>query len=341
MLILNNYQKSVQFDREKFMFKHRSDGVFAKSADPILGMTSHIMRHRYDAMVQFLFAERCEKMDEYIRKKAEEGIRINYMHILIASLVRLYAEKPKINRFVMNGRVFQRKGIYICFTMKKQLSENAPEDTVKMRFTGEETLLEIKQKIDDEISASRSKSSDTEKTAKLLKMIPNGLTKFVVNLFKFMDLHGCMPKKIIGVSPFHTGAWVTNMKSISTDYVYHHLYDFGTSSMFVGLGKEHIEPVVNEQTEEIEKGKVIKLGLVIDERICDGFYYAKSIKLVRRFMQNPELLDKPFALTNEQKLWNYEGEKLKQFKKQQKIAKKQQKLQRREQKRQSASQNAV
>ena len=316
------------------MFKHRSDGYFAKSADPILGMTSHIMQHRYDAMVQFLFVERCDAMDEYIRKKAEQGIRINYMHILIASLVRLYAEKPKINRFVMNGRVFQRKGIYICFAIKKQLNENAPEDTIKMKFTGEETLLQIKDKIDSEIYQNRRASNDTEKTAKLLKKIPNGLTKFVVNFCKFLDIHGALPKKLINVSPFHTGCWVTNMKSISTDYVYHHLYDFGTSSMFVGLGKEHMEPVFNEETEAIEVAKVIKLGLVIDERICDGFYYAKSVKLVRKFLQNPSLLDEPFELSLEQKVWNYQGIEQKNAKKELKIAEKRQKLREKQQKKQ-------
>ena len=257
---------------EFFMFRHRSDGVFAKDADPILGMTSHIMPHRYDAMVHFLMEERCENMDAYIKKMSEKGIRISYMHILVASLVRLYASKQQINRFVMNGRVYNRKGIYICFAMKKTLNENGAEETIKMRFTGEETILQIKDMIDAEIAKGREQAgNDTAKTAKILKMIPNWLTKFIVSLARFLDRHGLLPKWLIRVSPFHAGCWVTNMKSISTDFVYHHLYDFGTSSMFVGMGKEKYEPVVNEQTNQLEVGKVMRLGLVIDERICDGF----------------------------------------------------------------------
>lgn len=301
------------------MFRHRSDGVFAKDADPILGMTSHIMAHRYDAMVQFLMVERCEKIDEYIKKMSENGIRINYMHILIASIVRLYASKPQINRFVMNGRVYNRKGIYVCFAMKKSLSESGAEETIKMRFTGEETLLQIKDMIDAEISKGRTQSgNDTVKTAKILKMVPNFLTKFIVGLARFLDKHGLLPKWLIRVSPFHASCWVTNMKSISTDYVYHHLYDFGTSSMFVGLGKEKYEPVVNEDTNQLEVGKVIRLGLVIDERICDGFYYAKSIKLVRKFFDDPSILEQPYKLTEEQKQLNYTKEVLKARKKEKK-----------------------
>jgi hypothetical protein len=248
----------------------------------------------------------------------EQGIKFSYMHILIAAIVRMYAEKPQLNRFVMNGRVFQRDGIYISFTVKKKLTEDAGETTVKLRFTGEENIFQIKDMIDEQILANKGgdTSNETDDMAKLLKRIPNGLLKFAVNLLKFMDLHGCMPHKIIEISPFHTSCFLTNMKSISTDYVYHHLYDFGTTGLFVGLGKEHLAPVVNQETGELEVGKVIKIGTVIDERICDGFYYAKSIKLIRKFILNPKLLEEGYVIPEEQKV--YTKRQLKMQKKEQK-----------------------
>ena len=297
------------------MFRLRYDGVFAKSADPILGITSHIMPKRYDAMVNFLFQERCESMDEYIRKMSEKGVKLTYMHIMVAAMVRMYAERPIINRFVMNGRVYDRKGIYICFAMKPELAEDSAETTIKMRFTGEETILQVKDIIDAEIAKNKSATNDTVKTAAMLRAVPNFLTKCTVGLLKWMDKHGIMPHKIIEVSPFHVSAWITNMKSISTDYVYHHLYDFGTSSLFVGLGKEHMEPVVNPTTNELEVGKVMRAGIVIDERICDGFYYAKSIKCIRKLLKNPELLEEPFELTEQQKLLNWPKAEVKKLKK--------------------------
>lgn len=288
------------------MFKHRSDGIFEESADPILGMTSHIMQHRYDAMVQFLLVTRCEELDAYIKKVWDEKrVHFSYMEVLIAAIVRMYAEKPMLNRFVMNGRVFRRDGIYVSFTVKKQLKEDAPETTVKMRFSGEEDIFTIKKMIDEQILANKGNTSnDTDKTAKLLKKIPNWLLKLAVKLLMWMDRHNCLPKKLIEVSPFHTGCFLTNMKSISTDYVYHHLYDFGTTSIFVGLGKEHFEAVVNEETKQIEVGKVLRLGLVIDERICDGFYYAKSIKVAKKYLQNPELLEQPYKIPEEDKIYS-------------------------------------
>ncbi len=301
------------------MFKHRSDGVFEKSADPILGMTAHIMPQRYDAMVNFLLEARCEEMDKYIKKIYDEkGIHFSYMEILIASIVRMYAERPYLNRFVMNGRVYRHDGIYISFAVKKQLTEDAPETTVKLKFTGEENIFEIKKMVDNIILQNKGSEGEngTDNTAKILTKIPNGILKFAVNFLKWMDRHNCMPKKIIEVSPFHTSCFLTNMKSISTEYVYHHLYDFGTTGLFVGLGKEKYEPVVNSVTKEIEPGKVLKLGLVIDERICDGFYYAKSIKLVRKFLQNPVLLEENYVIPEKDKV--YSKKQLRQKKKAQK-----------------------
>lgn len=289
------------------MFKHRSDGIFEKSADPILGMTAHIMPHRYDAMVNFLLETRCEEMDKYIAETFEnKGIHFSYMEILIAAIVRMYAQRPFLNRFVMNGRVYRHDGIYISFAVKKQLTEDAPETTVKLKFTGEENLFEIKQMVDDCILKNKGNSAenDTDNTAKILSKIPNWLLKFAVNVLKWMDRHNMLPKKIIEVSPFHTSCFLTNMKSISTDYVHHHLYDFGTTGLFVGLGKEKLEPVVNQDTKELEVGKILRMGVVIDERICDGFYYAKSIKLVRRFLLNPKLLEENYKIPYKDRLYS-------------------------------------
>ena len=301
------------------MFKHRSDGIFEKTADPILGMTSHLMPRRYDAMVNFKLEVRCEAMDEYIKKTYEEkGIHFSYMEILIAAIVRMYAERPFLNRFVMNGRVFRRKDIYISFAVKKQLTEDAPETTVKVKFTGEENIFEIKKIIDDIILQNKgdAANNDTDDTAKILTHIPNWLTKAVVGFLMWLDKHNSMPKKIIEVSPFHTSCFLTNMKSISTDYVYHHLYDFGTTGLFVGLGKEHMEPVVNPETKQIEPGKIIKIGLVIDERICDGFYYARAIKVAKKYLLNPELLEQNYKIPFKDKVLS--GKELRQRKKEKK-----------------------
>jgi hypothetical protein len=119
--------------------------------------------------------------------------------------------------------------------------------------------------------------------------MPNCLVKLGVGTLKWLDRHGMLPKKIIKVSPFHTSCFITNLKSIKTDYIYHHLYDFGTTGLFISMGKENLEPVV-EDNGTIGVGKIMKLGIVTDERICDGFYYAGSLRLFKELIENPQQL---------------------------------------------------
>ncbi len=275
------------------MFGKRSDGKRIKNIDPIILMTSYIMPQRNDAMVQNLLEENCDGMDEFIKKKAEQGIKVTYMDILICVLMRMYAERPKMNRFVMNGRIYHRNDITIGFTVKKQLTESAGETTVKLNFKGTESFEEVRQMVHDAIFKNKGEenSNGTEKTARLLLKTPRFILKTAMALIRFLDRHGMLPKALINVSPFHASCFLTNMKSISSTYVYHHIYNFGTIGLFVGLGKEQVKPVFNEVTEKFEAKKVMQLGLVIDERICDGFYNAKSIKLCRKYIKFPHLME--------------------------------------------------
>lgn len=272
------------------MCRKRKDGIRLKHCDPILRMTSYIMPHRYDAQVFCKNNIRCEKMDEFIKEEREKGVKFNYMHIVIAGLVRMLANRPKMNRFVMNRKVYARKGISICFAIKKTLREEAPETTLKLEFTGQENIYEIKEIIDNAIKENEKveDSNDTDKLAGKLLSLPNGFLKFVMKFILWLDNHGLLPKALLKASPFHASLFLTNMKSIGTGYVYHHIYDFGTIGQFLSMGKEHEEAVV--ENGEIVKRKIMKMGMVVDERICDGLYYAKGIKLGTKFIENPYLL---------------------------------------------------
>ena len=57
------------------------------------------------------------------------------------------------------------------------------------------------------------------------------------------------------------------------------------------MGKEKRIPVVKNG--EIVEEKHMSFGLVSDERFCDGLYFANSLRLMRKFMKNPESLEKP------------------------------------------------
>ena len=98
-----------------------------------------------------------------------------------------------------------------------------------------------------------------------------------------------MPRKIINASPFHTSAFLTNVGSLGIDTIYHHLYNFGTTSMFFAMGKKKKSYIYED--DEIRKEKCITIAFVGDERICDGYYYASSFRSFIRYLNRPELLE--------------------------------------------------
>ena len=275
------------------MFGFRNDGKKLKHIDPILRMTTYIMPQRYDAMVNYKGQVHCEKIDQFIREKQEqEGIKFNYMHVILAGIVRMYALRPRLNRFVMNGNVYARNKIVLSFVIKRKLTDDGEETSIKLEFDGTESIYDVKRMMDEAIEQNKQTDAknSTDKFVGVLLKIPNFILKFVMGCIRFFDRHGMLPKSVIKLSPFHTGCFVTNMKSISCDYIYHHLYDFGTTGLFVAMGKEHLEPVVDQETGEITKSKIMNLGVVIDERICDGLYNSKSIKVGIKHFENPYLL---------------------------------------------------
>lgn len=275
------------------MFGRRSDGRRIKNIDPFQKIVPHIMSARHDSQNSFSYEAECEALDVYIAEKREkEGVSYNYMHIVMAAMVRLLALRPQLNRFVMRGKIYKRDKIYMSMAVKKSLKDDSPGTTLKVEFDGTESIAEVKQKADDAIRANATPKAynDTDKTARKLTRVPNWLIRLGVGALKRLDRRGLLPKKIIAASPFHTSFFITNMKSIKSDYIFHHLYDFGTTGLFVAMGKETMRPVVMPDG-SLGAGKRMGMGFVTDERFCDGFYYVTSFRLLKEMLLNPHILD--------------------------------------------------
>lgn len=274
------------------MFGYRSDGRKIKNVGPFFRVIPHVMSTRADSQVYYFEDISLEALDDYISKKELEGIKISYMHIIYSALVRIIAERPSLNRFVMNGRVYARNGIYISLAIKKSMTETIEETTLKIHYDGSENIFEIKDKLDNMIVKNKDleAKNSTDKLARTLAYVPNFFMKFSIGLLKFLDKHGMMPKSVIAASPFHTSAFLTNVGSLGIDAIYHHIYDFGTTGLFLAMGKKKKSFIFEDDS--LKQEKSISIGWVADERICDGFYYANSIKSFNRYMKKPELLEK-------------------------------------------------
>ena len=282
------------------MFGKRNDGREAKNLSPVFRVIPCIMKERDDAQVFFNQDIVITAIEDYIAKKAEEGIKLSLMEIIFAAIVRIISERPQLNRFVMNGRIYDRNEITISLTIKKSLSDEAEETVIKVPFTGKENVFEVSKKLQDLVSENKNidKQNGTDKFVGIINKIPMWVIKLIINCLIFMDRHGMLPKSLIAISPFHTSAYVTNVGSIGIDSIYHHIYNLGTTSMFFAIGKKKKSYIFED--DEINKEKCINLAFVGDERICDGYYYAHSFRILTKYLTHPELLETQEKVTKKE-----------------------------------------
>lgn len=275
------------------MFGRRSDGVPVEGLGIIEKASPHFMVARNDACNSITHPVRCENMDAWIAEKRKEGKNYSYMDVVLASIVRLLAIRPWLNRFVVRGKIFQRKGIFISMTVKKSLKDSAAETVIKVGFDGTETIDQVKEKFRAEIEKAWGEETATESAGKKFTRLPQFLFRWAMGLVRYLDNRGMLPKSLIKASPFHTSVFLTNLKSIKTDAIIHHLYNFGTTSLFVAMGKEKEAPVV--ENGKLAVGKIMNLGINMDERGCDGFYFARCLKVWNDIFQDPTILERPFT----------------------------------------------
>ena len=276
------------------MFGRRPDGRAIRQLEPMQKIMPYIMKTRTDSMNMYEDTFCCEGMDAYIKEKAAEGVKLGYMHIFIAAVVRLLALRPQLNRFIMNGKIYARPKIWVSFVVHPTLQDGSTGTTIKLAFEGTETIYEIAEKVNQAVEKETTKrvgENGTDRLMRVLMHIPGPLIAFVINLLMWMDKHSILPKFIVELSPFHTSFFLTNLKSLGISHIFHHCYNFGTTGLFFAMGKEKMIPVIKGS--EVVKEKHMGFGMVSDERFCDGLYFALSLRVLRKYMRNPALLEVP------------------------------------------------
>ena len=274
----------------------RKDGRLIKTIDPMYKLIGHIMPDRNDSMNMIELTVVQDPIRKYIRKKKDEGYTFSHLAVVIAAFIRTVAEYPFLNRFVVNKRLYARNEVAIGMVV---LKPGETEGTMnKMYFKPDMTIYQIQEVLDEYINTNRGAgmTNSTDKIMNTMLSIP-GLARVGVNFIKWMDKHGLLPKSIIDASPFHCTMTITNLASIGTNYIFHHVYNFGTTSMVMAMGNTREDPV--KRHGEIVFEKVIPIGLVMDERIGEGVQFAIACKKLQSILQNPQVLEVPPEVVKE------------------------------------------
>lgn len=274
----------------------RSDGRLLRNIDPIIRIMPFIMRNRSDATNMFTSSVEISAAEQYIKEKHAEGYEhFGLLHLIIAAYVRTVSQRPALNRFVAGQQVYARNKIEVAITIKKEMSLDSPETCIKMIFKPDATPIDIYNEFDRQVAEYRKKQSEEnnlEKTVRILNYIPRLVLKFVVFILRSLDYFGILPKFLLKVSPFHASMVITSMGSLGIPPIYHHIYDFGNVPLFIAFGKRR-KVYELDAAGQVEEKVYSDLCVCTDERICDGFYYASSFKMLQRLMRNPKKLDTP------------------------------------------------
>ena len=276
--------------------KDRKDGRYIKTLIPLIKMMSFIMPERSDACNFFQDSIEVSHAQQFILQKRSEGLeRLGLLHLMIASYVRAISQVPALNRFVSGRRVYARNNIEYVMIVKKGMRQESPETPIKVIFDPADTITEVYNKIEaaiDSVKGEDSAENSTDKLAATFMKLPRWLIASAVAILKRLDYHGIMPQAVADASPFHGSFILTSMASLGIKPIYHHIYNFGNLPVFLSFGAKRHEYELQRDGSVVDRN-YIDLAVVTDERICDGFTYAKGFKLIKKFMKEPELLDSP------------------------------------------------
>lgn len=284
----------------------RPDGTYLRDIDPFMRFFPFIMQKRNESAIYFKQEIDITEMKAFLHRRNHEaaatgvGVKMTLFHIVMAGLIRIAAERPQMNRFVIGRRVYQRKDFSVAFVMKREFKDDAKEEIVVMKFDPTDDLNAIAGKMQQEVHKIRAeaKKDDVKRSGivnwfNVLMLIPRFILQSIVSFLTWVDYHGWLPKFVIDLDPMHTSIFVSNLGSLGIDAPFHHLYEWGTTSIFLTIGvSEKVPKVLADGTVGVRE--VVNLGVTLDERIGDGFYYARSLKRFKYLLENPQELEKPY-----------------------------------------------
>ncbi|MBQ9993539.1 MAG: hypothetical protein IJP17_02385, partial [Clostridia bacterium] len=168
--------KGKEFFNYKKRCGDRTDGWRVRSAsDPTFDLIPHIMPQRCDSQVFMEEMLETEKLDSFVREMRRSGEmpQLSRLAVVMAACVRAFSRYPKTNRFIAGNKIYARNHYCISLTIKKSMSIDADEATVKIYFDPNDTLAEVNEKLCKEVGASKHDiDNETDSFVDKIKSVP-------------------------------------------------------------------------------------------------------------------------------------------------------------------------
>lgn len=282
--------------KEKRRFGDRKDAKLVRELDGMHLVIPMICPNRADN--EAFVTERIDLTNaaaylEKLNAENTDGYPYKIFQLIVATMIRTVTQRPHMNRFICNNNLYARNEITAAFTMKKKFADDGGEALAKIHGKPDTTLFSIHEQMRKQITECKSGKNDTASDVMdtFLKF-PRWLTKIVAALFRWLDRHGWVPTSISSADPYYASVYLSNLGSIKLHAGYHHLTNWGTTSVFVIVGERKLRPFYHaDGTAEMRDS--IDIGMTVDERISDGYYFAKTIRMMKYLLEHPELLEQP------------------------------------------------
>ena len=276
--------------------RDRKDGkVITIDNDPFHSIVPYVMPKRTESEVCATENFDVTKLLKYLEKyNKKNGTNIKMFHAFCVAIGKTLYHRPKMNIFISGRRYYQRKDITLSFVAKQKFADEAIETLMFMKINPEDTILNISSQILGDVNSARTNgANDLDSTMNFVGKLPRFILEIVFWVIRKLEYFGIMPEALMKGDPNYSSVLISNLGSIKSVSCYHHLSNYGTCSIMATIG------TILDQ----DKKKVLPVTITFDERIADGFYYAKSFRLIKYMLENPEELFKPISSTVPEELF--------------------------------------
>lgn len=286
--------QSIMNERKK-RWGDRADAYWVRDLDGLHAIFPHLMNKRTDAEVYLAQTFDVTEALRYIERKneGETEYKATLFHCILMSVAKTVYLRPMLNRYISGRRYYQRHDITLGFVAKKRFEDHSEESLMVITAPEDWDLTAVTHRVVGKVHKARTeKDAGVNGAMDVLRHCPRFLLMFIVWLVKTLDFYGHVPAFLKEDDPNFASVFLTNLGSIRCPCVYHHLNNYGSNSIMVAIGtirKE--ETLMDDGTRQVRD--VVDIGVTLDERIADGFYFARSLKIVQYLLSNPALLERP------------------------------------------------
>ena len=285
-----------------FSQDRRLDGRLVQDLDATQQIVPYFMKSRQASSIYLRETFDITRTLSYLEQHNEqvESERYTLFIVLIVALVHTGVLHPKLNRFVSGKKIYARNKLQVSFTMKQELSAEGKELVIKLTFHPQDTIVEVSSKVNDAIKKARKhETSNSNYLIHNMLKLPSGILTIIFSLEKYLDHWGLLPASLIDADPLFSSVFVANLGSLDVGAPYHPLYERGTISVFIVLGK-YKEITVSDKDDQSTHKQMVDVTFTVDSRIAGGYAIAQALQSFKTFMEHPERLEiKPEQIKSE------------------------------------------